>query len=81
MYYLFVWDKELAVFKGDGALYEVLIPIELAKYFFALDGSEFPILSSLSFFLTMLYFLIKNWVVCRKSSIRLDSIIINIQII
>ena len=50
MYYLFVWDKEFAVFKGDGALYEVLIPIELAKYFFALDGSEFPILSSLSFF-------------------------------
>lgn len=48
MYQLVVWDIDLAEKTGDGGLYEVNIPLDLAKSFFNLDKKIFPILSSLS---------------------------------
>lgn len=49
MYYLIIWDKERASIGQEGCLSKLEIPIDLAKYFFQLDGGEFPILSQLSF--------------------------------
>lgn len=49
MYYLIIWDKELASIGQDGCLSKLEIPIDLAKYFFQVDGGEFPILTQLSF--------------------------------
>lgn len=49
MYYLILWDTDLAANSIDGALNKVEIPIDLANFFFRLDSSAFPILSSLSF--------------------------------
>lgn len=49
MYYLIIWDKELATIGRDGALSKLEIPINLAESFFQLDSTKFPSLSSLSF--------------------------------
>ncbi|WP_043420148.1 hypothetical protein [Cupriavidus basilensis] len=49
MYYLTVWDKDLAATGKDGALSRLEIPMDMANFLFALDSEEFPILSSLSF--------------------------------
>jgi len=49
MYYLIIWDKDLAATGQDGSLSKLEIPIELAKLFFQLDSAKFPSLSSLSF--------------------------------
>ncbi|MBG7619677.1 hypothetical protein I5R65_09415 [Herbaspirillum sp. AP02] len=49
MYYLIIWDKELASTGQDGCLRKLEIPIDLAKYLFRLEGGSFPVLSQLSF--------------------------------
>jgi hypothetical protein len=49
MYYLIIWDKELAAIGQDGALSKLEIPIDVAESFFQLDSTKFPNLSSLSF--------------------------------
>ncbi|WP_413794518.1 MULTISPECIES: hypothetical protein [unclassified Pseudomonas] len=49
MYYLVVWDKDLASVGQDGCLDKVEIPLDVASFFFKLDVEQFPILSSLSF--------------------------------
>jgi hypothetical protein len=49
MYYLIIWDKELAASGQDGSLSKLEIPTNLAKLFFHLDSGKFPILSGLSF--------------------------------
>lgn len=49
MYYLIIWDKDLAASGQDGSLSKLEIPIDLAEIFFQLDTDLFPILSSLSF--------------------------------
>ena len=49
MYYLIIWDKELAAIGRDGALSKLEIPIDVAESFFRLDSTKFPNLSSLSF--------------------------------
>ncbi|MGT2432081.1 hypothetical protein ACU4HD_31415 [Cupriavidus basilensis] len=49
MYYLSVWDKDLAATGQDGALSRLEIPIDMANFFFRLNSERFPILSSLSF--------------------------------
>jgi hypothetical protein len=48
MYYLVIWDKELAATSRDGTLSKLEIPINLAKIFFQLDSAKFPSLSILS---------------------------------
>jgi len=49
MYYLIVWDKDMAAAGQDGSLSKLEIPIDLANIFFRLDTAQFPSLSSLSF--------------------------------
>ncbi|AIR88837.1 hypothetical protein [Pseudomonas cremoricolorata] len=49
MYYLMIWDKELASMGRDGCLNEIEIPLGLANFFFRLNVKQYPILSSLSF--------------------------------
>jgi len=49
MYYLIIWDKDLAASGQDGSLRKLEIPMDLAKIFFHLNSAKFPILSSLSF--------------------------------
>ena len=49
MYYLIIWDKELAAIGRDGSLSKLEIPIDVAESFFRLDSTKFPNLSSLSF--------------------------------
>lgn len=49
MYYLLIWDSKLAAQGLDGVLKLFNIPLELARLFFKLDSTRYPILSSLSF--------------------------------
>jgi len=49
MYYLIIWDKNLAATGQDGSVSRFEIPMELAKLFFHLDPVKFPKLSALSF--------------------------------
>ncbi|WHS59040.1 hypothetical protein [Pseudomonas sp. G2-4] len=49
MYYLVMWDKDLASVGQDGCLDKVGIPLDVANFFFKLDVEQFPILSNLSF--------------------------------
>ncbi|WP_248740913.1 hypothetical protein [Pseudomonas sp. MWU12-2029] len=49
MYYLMIWDKDLASVGRDGCLDKIEIPLDVAKFFFRLDARQYPILSSLSF--------------------------------
>jgi hypothetical protein len=49
MYYLIIWDKELAAVGQDGALGQLEIPIDVVESFFELDSTKFPCLSGLSF--------------------------------
>jgi len=49
MYYLVVWDKNLAATGQDGVVSNFEIPMDLAELFFHLDSAKFPNLSSLSF--------------------------------
>lgn len=49
MYYLIIWDKNLAAIGQDGSLSKFRIPMDLAKFFFQLNSVKFPNLSSLSF--------------------------------
>ncbi|MDL5593595.1 hypothetical protein QS468_12830 [Bacillus subtilis] len=49
MYYLMIWDKDLASVGRDGCLDKIEIPLDVANFFFRLDARQYPILSSLSF--------------------------------
>jgi hypothetical protein len=49
MYYLMMWDTDLASIGQDGCLDKVEIPLDVASFFFRLDVEQFPTLSSLSF--------------------------------
>lgn len=49
MYYLIVWDKDLASVGQDGCIDKIEISLDVASFFFRLDVEQFPILSSLSF--------------------------------
>ncbi|WP_248741941.1 MULTISPECIES: hypothetical protein [unclassified Pseudomonas] len=49
MYYLMIWDKDLASIGRDGCLDKIEIPLDVANFFFRLDARQYPILSSLSF--------------------------------
>ncbi|MDO5693743.1 MAG: hypothetical protein Q4G70_14920 [Pseudomonadota bacterium] len=49
MYSFLIWNKNIAAKGIDGAMNIYNIPLELAKLFFKLDATKFPILSSLSF--------------------------------
>lgn len=47
MYYLHLWDANLAANGLDGSLNKTEIPLELVRFFLALARNDFPILSSL----------------------------------
>lgn len=49
MYYLMIWDKDLASIGRDGCLDKIEIPLDVANFFFRLNVEQYPILSSLSF--------------------------------
>lgn len=49
MYYVMIWDKDLASTGRDGCLDKIEIPLNMANFLFRLDAEQFPILSSLSF--------------------------------
>ena len=49
MYFLMIWDKELASVGEDGCIDKFEIPLRVAKFFFQLDVERFPVLSSLRF--------------------------------
>lgn len=49
MYYIMIWDTNLAALERDGCLDKVDIPLDLAFKFFQLDNKEYAILSKLSF--------------------------------
>lgn len=49
MYYLIVWDKDLASTGQGGCIDKIDIPLDVATFLFRLDAEQYPILSSLSF--------------------------------
>ncbi|WP_124363000.1 MULTISPECIES: hypothetical protein [unclassified Pseudomonas] len=49
MYYLMMWDKDLAATGQEGCLDKIEIPLSAANLFFKLDSKQFPMLSNLSF--------------------------------
>lgn len=49
MYYLLMWDTDLAANGQDGCLAKLPIPTDLAKRLIQLDARTFPKLSTLSF--------------------------------
>lgn len=49
MYYLMIWDKDLASIGRDGCLDKIEIPLDVANFFFRLNVEQYPILASLSF--------------------------------
>ena len=48
MYYLIMWDKDLASIGRDGCLDKIEIPLDVASFLFRLDAERYPVLSSLS---------------------------------
>lgn len=49
MYYLMIWDVDMAANGEEGCLSKIAIPTVIAKFFMHLDSTKFPSLSALSF--------------------------------